>query len=72
MDIFLEDIRMLITEEIENEEKTEKKIDRRAHLKLSLEERRRQLAEQAERLVSHYKNTKKERETWQGGDLFEF
>lgn len=59
---------MLIAEEIKKEKKT---IDRRAHLKLSLEERRRQLAEQADKLVSHYENTKKEREGWQGGDLVE-
>ena len=59
---------MLIAEEIKKEKKT---IDRRAHLKLSLEERRRQLAEQADKLALHYENTKKEREKWQGGDLVE-
>ncbi len=59
---------MLIAEEIEKEKRT---VERRAHLKLSLEERRRQLAEQADKLASHYENTKKEREGWQGGDLVE-
>lgn len=55
--------------------KTEKAItleQRRAHLKLPLEERRRQLAEQAEKLLEHYETGKKERETWQGGDIIEF
>ncbi len=45
---------------------------RRAHLKLSIEERRKQLAAQAEKLIKHYESEKKERETWQGGDIFEF
>ena len=46
--------------------------DRRAHLKLSIEKRRKQLAEQAEKLVRHYESEKKEREVWQGGDIIEF
>jgi hypothetical protein len=60
---------MLITEKTKKDKETTKTITRRSHLKLSLEERRRQLAEQAEKLTSHYENTKKERELWQGGDL---
>jgi hypothetical protein len=63
---------MLVTEKTEKDKKNHKTTARRSHLKLSLEERRRQLAEQADKLASHYENTKKERETWQGGDLVEF
>ncbi len=32
---------------------------RRAHLKLSIEERRKQLAEQAEKLIEHYERERK-------------
>lgn len=56
----------------EKEEKTSEKNDRRTHLQLSLEERRRQLAEQAEKLALHYENAQNERELWQGGDIIEF
>lgn len=45
---------------------------RRAHLKMTLEERRRQLAEQAEKLIEHYQAEKGMREAWQGGDVVEF
>ncbi len=47
--------------------------ERRAFLKLPLEERRRLLAEQAEQAVEDYKSEQalKEREQWQGGDLVE-
>lgn len=62
----------MIAEEIEKNEKFQKTLDRRVHLKLSLEERRRQLAAQSEKLASHYENTQNERETWQGGDAVEF
>ena len=43
---------------------------RRAYLKLPLAERRRRLAEQAERMVEHYAQEPEriERETWQGGE----
>ena len=46
---------------------------RRAYLKLPLAERRRRLAEQAERMVEHYAQEPEriERETWQGGDIVE-
>ncbi len=44
---------------------------RRAHLNMSLAERRRQLAEQAEKLAKYYEETEGEREEWQGGDIIE-
>jgi hypothetical protein len=46
---------------------------RRSFLKLSIEERRRQMAEQAARMVQHYDSADQvqERAEWQGGDLVE-
>jgi hypothetical protein len=46
---------------------------RRRFLALPLEERRRQMAEQAARVAEHYESAEavKEREVWQGGDLVE-
>jgi hypothetical protein len=46
---------------------------RRAFLKLPLEERRRQMAEQAERMAAHYESEAgtRERKEWQGGDIVE-
>ena len=46
---------------------------RRAYMKLSLEERRRHLATQADRMVEHYEQAaeRAEREAWQGGDIVE-
>ena len=46
---------------------------RRAYLKLPLEERRRYLVAQADWMVEHYEQTteRAERETWQGGDIVE-
>lgn len=46
---------------------------RRAYMRLPLAERRRRLAEQAERMVEHYAQEPEriERETWQGGDIVE-
>ncbi len=48
--------------------------DRRAFLKLPLEERRRLLAEQAEDMIEHYESDSacREREVWQGGDIVEY
>jgi len=45
--------------------------ERRAFLKLPLEERRAQLAVQAERMAGHYGREAElaDREEWQGGDL---
>lgn len=60
---------MLITEEKEKNEAVKNTSDRREHLKLSLEERRRQLSEQADKLVFQYDKTRREREIWQGGDI---
>ena len=46
---------------------------RRAYMKLPLEERRRHLAAQADRMVEHYEQAteRAEREAWQGGDIVE-
>jgi len=46
---------------------------RRAFLTLSLKERRRMLAAQAERMVAYYEqeSERSEREAWQGGDIGE-
>ena len=46
---------------------------RRAYMKLPLEERRRQLAAQADQMVEHYEQAaeRAEREVWQGGDIVE-
>ena len=58
--------------EVEKPKKIITLKERRAHLKLSIEKRRKQLAEQAENLAHHYETEKKEREAWQGGDILEF
>lgn len=42
---------------------------RRAFMKLPLEERRKILAKQAEQMVQHYETDLAEREQWQGGDI---
>ena len=63
---------MLITHE-----KTSKKSltlkERRDFLNLSIEERRHILSKQAEELAKSYESdsSTKDRETWQGGDIFE-
>ena len=46
---------------------------RRAYMTLPLEERRKRLAAQAERMVEHYDQEpeRTEREAWQGGDVVE-
>jgi hypothetical protein len=46
---------------------------RRAYMTLPLEERRKRLAAQAERMVEHYEQEpeRTEREAWQGGDIVE-
>jgi len=62
---------------ITQDEKTEREslslADRRAFMKLPLEERRRILAEQVDRLVEHYEQESEtaERLAWQGGDIVE-
>lgn len=63
---------MLITDKIAETEQQTMLEKRRAFLTLSLEERRRKLDEQAEKLLVHYEREKKERESWQGGDVIEF
>ena len=46
---------------------------RQAYMTLPLEERRKRLAAQAERMVAHYEQEleRAEREVWQGGDIVE-
>ena len=46
---------------------------RRAFMTLSLKERRKMLAAQAERMVTYYEqeSERSEREAWQGGDIGE-
>ncbi len=46
---------------------------RRDYMQLPLEERRRRLEAQADRLAEHYgqEPQRKEREAWQGGDIVE-
>ncbi len=46
---------------------------RRAYMQLPLEERRRRLAAQADRMAEHYEQEpeRTEREAWQGGDIVE-
>jgi hypothetical protein len=58
--------------EIEKPKKIITSKDHRSHLKRSLAERRRQLAEQADELIKHYTKGTKERESWQGGDIVDF
>jgi hypothetical protein len=47
--------------------------ERRAFMRLPLEERRRQMAQQATQMAGHYKSRREiaEREKWQGGDIVE-
>jgi len=47
---------------------------RRAFLRLSLDERRRILSQQAEHAAKHYESQQsvREREAWQGGDIVEY
>ena len=47
--------------------------ERRTFMSLPLEERRRQMAEQASKFVTYYDETAEqvEREAWQGGDIVE-
>lgn len=48
--------------------------DRRAFMRLSIEERRRLLERQAEAIAEQYESEieRSEREEWQGGDIVEF
>jgi hypothetical protein len=47
-------------------------LERWAFMKLPIEERRRQMAEQAAKMVEHYEQqtAAREREEWQGGDCW--
>ncbi len=64
---------MISQEETIELEPTSPLVQRRAFLKLPIEERRKILAEQAELLAQHYEaeSEKTEREHWQGGDIVE-
>ena len=48
-------------------------VQRRAYMQLPLEERRKRLAAQADRMVEHYEQEPEqtERLAWQGGDIVE-
>lgn len=48
-------------------------VERRAYMQLSLEERRKRLAVQAEAMIEHYgrESERRERLAWQGGDIVE-
>jgi hypothetical protein len=47
---------------------------RQAYMKLPLEERRKRLAAQADRMIEHYEQESKQPDymLWQGGDIVEF
>jgi hypothetical protein len=62
---------MLKEEEISMAPSEATPADRRAFMKLPIEERRRILATQANDLMAHYGDqlTALEREAWQGGDI---
>ena len=65
---------MLKEEEIVEAELGMSTAQRLAFMELPLEERRRILAEQAERAAPYYEEelATKERELWQGGDIVEY
>ena len=63
---------MLVTDEITQTGQQTTLEKRRAFLKLPLEKRRQELAQQAEQLLAHYERGEQEREVWQGGDALEF
>jgi hypothetical protein len=65
---------MINQEEILETNLTPSLAQRRAFLKLALEERRRILAQQAEMIAEHYELESKQtdREHWQGGDIVEY
>lgn len=64
---------MLTTEQIAGMEHELSLDERRAFLKLPLDERRRRLAEQADKLAGQYEQPaeRSERMIWQGGDIVE-
>jgi hypothetical protein len=43
--------------------------ERQAFMRLPLADRRRVMAEQAQKIAKHYEQTTAERELWQGGDI---
>jgi len=47
-------------------------MERQAFMQLLLEERRRVMAEQAEKMAAYYEQTADERASWQGGDIAEY
>ena len=64
---------MITQEEILRQNAVISLTDRRAFLKLPIEERRKVLTVQAERMAQHYEQESEalEREAWQGGDVLE-
>ena len=64
---------MIIQEKTAEVEYTSSLAQRRAYMTLPIEERRRRLAVQADRMAEHYEqeSERTERETWQGGDIVE-
>ena len=47
-------------------------IERQAFARQPLKERRRMMAEQAEKMLAYYEQTADERALWQGGDIAEY
>ena len=58
----------------EESEITSSLAERRAFMRLPLEERRRIMAQQADQIAEHYyvETEQAEREHWQGGDIVEY
>lgn len=65
---------MISQEEFLDVDLTPALAQRRAFLKLPLEERRRILAQQADQIAEHYESEleQADREHWQGGDIVEY
>jgi hypothetical protein len=65
---------MISQEDILDLDLTPALAQRRAFLKLPLEERRRVLAQQADQIAEHYESEleQADREHWQGGDIVEY
>jgi hypothetical protein len=64
---------MITQEEILKQNLVLSLTDRRAFLKMPIEERRRVLEVQAERMLGHYQQASEsaDYEAWQGGDIIE-
>jgi hypothetical protein len=64
---------MIAQEKPRREERPDSLAQRHAFMQLPLEERRRRLAAQADRMVEHYEQASEKagRDQWQGGDIVE-